>query len=95
MKPVVGRPVAAQVIVFFRRPKSHFTAKGNLKKGSPRHHLGRKDLDNCVKLALDGAAPYLPDDKIITALSAEKRWASETPGSGIHITFVSQHGASG
>mgnify|MGYP003137071561 CR=1 FL=1 len=95
VEPVVDVPVAAQVVVYFPRPKSHFTAKGNLKKSAPEHHLGRKDLDNCVKLVLDGCAPYLPDDKIVTAITAEKQWATEDPGSGVFVRLISRNSASG
>ena len=95
LKPVTEGPVAAQVVVYIPRPKSHFTSKGNLTKSAPEHHLGRKDLDNFLKLALDGAAPYHPDDKLVTAISAEKHWARETPGSGVFIRLISGDAASG
>lgn len=94
LKPVTDGPVAAQIVVYIPRPKSHFTKKGNLTKSAPEHHLGQKDLDNYIKNTLDGASPYLPNDRLVTAISAEKHWARESPGSGVFVRLISENGTS-
>lgn len=51
---------------FFKRPKSHLTSKGELRKGAPQEHTQKPDVDKllrCVLDALTGVA-YKDDSQV-------------------------------
>lgn len=78
------------IITFYlRRPKSHYTSKGDIKHNAPQHHTTRPDLDKLVRSTLDGLvqANVLPDDSIITRIKAFKKYADPQP-TGAIITIT-------
>ena len=88
---ILDQPVALQVNAYLKRPQSHFNSKGELRPSAPKHHLGRKDTDNILKLVLDGVIPLIPHDQIVTTVSASKHWAvadASGYGPGVHIRVV-------
>ena len=76
-KPLDG-PVVVEITALFRRPPSHLTARGELRKGAPTHpgrNLG--DVDNLAKGALDALTSIAwNDDSQVVDLRVAKRWAN-------------------
>jgi len=62
----------------FPRPKNHY-GKNGLKKSASRHHVGRPDVDNCLKYILDvlNHCGIWYDDSQVTKIKAEKFWATD------------------
>ena len=68
--------VSVTAYFFFRRPRTHFNAKGELNAAGKRAVPGRSDLDNYVKLVLDALnKAAFEDDRMVTELLAGKRWS--------------------
>lgn len=76
--PATGR-VAMELHFHFRRPRSHFTTKGALRKGAPEfpgHGCGDTDnLTKAVKDALKGIA--YADDTQVCEEHVFKAWADD------------------
>jgi Holliday junction resolvase RusA-like endonuclease len=76
-KPTTG-PVKVEITALFRRPASHLTARGELRKGAtgyPGRNLG--DVDNLAKGALDALTgiAWLDDSQVVD-LRVSKHWAN-------------------
>ena len=74
-RPLDG-PVVVEITALFRRPPSHLTARGELRKGAPTHpgrNLG--DVDNLAKGALDAlnGIAWLDDAQVVD-MRVAKRW---------------------
>lgn len=66
---------------FIARPRSHFTSKGALRKGAPRHHVSKPDRDNLEKSTLDALTGVLwADDALLIGGHVRKRYAVGGPG---------------
>jgi len=82
-EPLQG-PVHLRVTFSFPRPKSHWTAGGNLAKRATLRHIQRPDLDNLGKSVMDAMtqAGVWGDDAQVMRLVLIKRWcdAGELPG---------------
>lgn len=94
LQPWVGQPafrdaVHVEMEFRFRRPKSHYTTKGELTKSARCDHLARPDVDNCVKAILDAITTLgiWQDDDQIVSIVARKRYAhpNELPGASLEI----------
>lgn len=82
-------PISLLVAFFFRRPKSHFGAKG-LKPSAPRKHTQKPDIDNLVKLVADRITRngrIWQDDAQIEILTAMKFWSDSESASGCQVTI--------
>lgn len=74
----LSAPVRCTIRFQFRRPKSHLTSKGLLRKGMPVLHVYKPDTDNLAKFVLDALnGTYYKDDSQIYRLEVEKRYADE------------------
>lgn len=82
-------PVSLIVVFFFRRPKSHHSAKGALKPSAPTSHTQKPDIDNLVKLVADRitrSGRIWRDDSQIDSLVAIKNWGqASTVGCWVSI----------
>jgi len=75
LKPLDG-PVVVEITALFRRPQSHLTARGELRRGAPAfpgRNLG--DVDNLAKGALDAlnGIAWLDDAQVVD-MRVAKRW---------------------
>jgi Holliday junction resolvase RusA-like endonuclease len=77
---IVGRvPVKVLVIAALRRPQGHWKANGHLSKAGLAAPLPLKkpDVDNLLKLQMDGLNGCAYDDDVVVVDSrAVKRWAA-------------------
>jgi len=75
-----GFPAIVNLVFRFRRPPSHFTAKGKLKKDAPTHPTRKSgDIDKLCRAALDaltGVAYW--DDSQVIGLYATKEYGPES-----------------
>ena len=86
--------VALDMHFNFKRPKSHFTAKGLLKESAPQFHEQRPDWDNLGKAVADALTilEAWADDAQIVDVRLTKNWSwGHLPG-GCHITIASFDG---
>ena len=68
-------PVRCRLQFTFKRPKSHFTARGMLRKGVPALHIYKPDVDNLAKFVLDALnGLYYKDDSQIYDLYVHKQY---------------------
>ena len=67
-------PLAVEVTVYVRQPAS--VPKSRRLTAQPTR---RPDLDNYVKLALDGCSPLWQDDAQVVEMVARKRYAVDSP----------------
>ena len=74
----LNAPIRCSLRFQFRRPKSHRTSKGMLRKGIPVLHIYKPDTDNLAKFVLDALnGTYYKDDSQVHALHAVKRYGDE------------------
>ena len=74
----------------FRRPKSHFDSRGNLRPKAPQRHTQKPDIDNLAKLVCDRITRnglIWKDDSQITIMTAMKFW-SDTTARGCQVTIT-------
>lgn len=94
VRPTEG-PVILRVSFTFKRPKSHLNAKGELRKGKPKHHIYKPDTDNLTKLVKDGlnGIAYEDDAQVVMSRAA-KFWTtdgeSETRILVVHVDSEAQ-----
>ena len=96
-EPLTG-PVSIAITFWLPRPKHHYrTGKfaGQLKPNAPSHSIScaNGDIDKLVRCTLDGLSAkcggcVIADDSIVVTLSCEKRYVTESEGSGASITVV-------
>ena len=68
-------PVCCRLHFTFKRPKSHLTARGTLRKGAPARHVYKPDVDNLAKFVLDALnGVYYQDDSQIDELHVHKKY---------------------
>lgn len=61
---------------YFNRPKSHYASETQVVLDAPKYVTKTPDVDNLVKLVLDSLQGVVyKDDKVVSVISAEKRWA--------------------
>lgn len=81
-------PVSAVLSFTLKRPKSHLTSKGVLRKGFPVDPIGpRQDIDNLSKAVLDslnGVAFH--DDGQVVRLDARKSYGRSP---GVYVSIAS------
>lgn len=78
-KPPTSKPVVVSIQFYFRRPKSHFRANGDLKPSSPIKHVQTPDLAKlvrCLEDALTGIV-WQDDKQVVCYLNTFKDWASD------------------
>ena len=88
-----GVPIMVAVTAYHERPKAHRLASGQLSKSGEASVFPTKrpDLDNIVKLILDGLnGVAFHDDSQIVNLIAERRWTAlgEEPGVQVVVQRV-------
>jgi Holliday junction resolvase RusA-like endonuclease len=77
------------ITAYFPRPKSHFSARGELKDGMPFLHTSKPDADNIAKAIMDALTnlgTYWRDDSQVAYLRIEKRYAAINPGALVKIS---------
>lgn len=70
-------PFAVAMEFVFERPKSHFDARGLVRRQRSPAHLQKPDLDNLAKLILDRitrSGRYWNDDSQVVSLQVSKHW---------------------
>lgn len=90
-RPLFGdNPVRVDWECVFPRPKSHFTAKGQIKATAPKWHIQTPDRDNLDKAILDAltAVQMWHDDRQACSGMLIKRWAALGEASGVQITIT-------
>lgn len=83
-------PVVLHLHFVIPRAKSHYTEKGNLRKGAPAFPMGQNtgDADNLSKPVMD-SLPAWRDDAQVCLLQTSKRFArtDEPPGVLVRIAY--------
>jgi len=90
-EPFTDQPVYVHLLFRFRRPKSHYSAKGELKPSAPACHITRPDIDKLARSTLDGITGVLiNDDSQVAFLVASKEYAllGELEGCQIEIREI-------
>jgi len=90
-EPSTHQPVYVHLLFRFRRPKGHYTAKGELKASAPKSHITRPDIDKLSRSTLDGITGVLiADDSQVAFLVASKEYAlsGELEGCQIEIREI-------
>jgi crossover junction endodeoxyribonuclease RusA len=85
------QPVYVHLLFRFRRPKGHYSAKGELKASAPACHITRPDIDKLARSTLDGITGVLiNDDSQVAFLVASKEYAlpGELEGCQIEIREI-------
>ena len=83
-KPMLGA-VRCTLRFTFKRPKSHTTSQGRLRRTAPCRHVYKPDTDNLAKFVLDALnGVYYKDDSQIYSLCVEKKYGTEDSVS-IHL----------
>ncbi len=81
----IAGPVRVELGFIFRRPKSHLRSNGEVKAGSPNHHVGKPDGDNLAKAVLDALTQlggWWHDDAQVAELIVHKSYG---PKPGCHV----------
>jgi crossover junction endodeoxyribonuclease RusA len=85
------QPVYVHLLFRFRRPKGHYSAKGELKASAPACHITRPDIDKLARSTLDGiTGTLINDDSQVAFLVASKEYAllGELEGCQIEIREI-------
>lgn len=80
-------PIELECTFFFARAKSHYTSKGELRKGAPV--VPRGDLDKLIRAIGDALSKviYADDVQIVSFGKTTKRFTQETFGvGGVDVT---------
>lgn len=78
VQPLIDRPIACAVTARLPIPKSWSKRKKLAAESGQVPHVGRPDVDNFVKIALDILnETVIKDDSIITTITAEKKYSAE------------------
>ena len=91
-EPSTDQPVYIHLLFRFRRPKGHYSAKGELKASAPKSHITRPDIDKLARSVLDGiTGTLIHDDSQVAFLVASKEYAlpGELEGCQIEIRPIS------
>jgi len=90
-EPLRG-PVEIAVLFVMPRPKSHYTASGELKANAPTWVPTTPDLDKLLRSTLDAVvtAGAIADDRLIALIRASKTYAAASPGASISITPIQE-----
>lgn len=73
-----GGPVVISCTFAFARPKSHYTANGELGRRASVDHVTRPDVDKLARAALDAITNiWIDDDSQVVRLRASKVWADQ------------------
>jgi len=74
-RPPLAGPVKVKFIFWMKRPKSHFTSRGELKWDAPNWHAIRPDGDKLARAVLDGLQPFvLKDDSQAADIQVVKHY---------------------
>lgn len=85
-------PLRLTLSCWFKRPKSHYTAKGQLRAGMMLWHTKKPDADNVFKAAAD-ALTHLGvwrDDSQLAEIIVRKRYTDSNARSQITIEKVAE-----
>lgn len=86
----ISEPIVIRLNFNFKRPKSHYTSKGELRKVAPLYHTSRPDIDNLVKFVLDALNKHLYQDDALVVSLATKKMYSEAEGIEINVKKLSE-----
>lgn len=79
-------PVKLTAHFFFARPRSHFTSKGELRKGLATAHTQKPDLLKCTRLLEDALTGVVyVDDAQITIEDLGKWWSIREAGVRVQV----------
>jgi crossover junction endodeoxyribonuclease RusA len=90
-EPSTDQPVYVHLLFRFRRPKGHYSAKGELKPSAPACHITRPDIDKLARGVLDGiTGTLIHDDSQVAFLVASKEYTlpGELEGCQIEIREI-------
>ena len=77
-KEPMTAPLIMRIKFNFKRPKSHYTSKGELKVSAPKKHTKKPDIDNLLKFVLDALNRTLyMDDAQVVSLAGRKLYADK------------------
>lgn len=79
-RPPIQTPVRVLIDIRLKRPKSHYTTKGQLKKSAPKFPISKRsgDLDNFEKTVLDALNGIAyDDDSQVTDLHCYKAYSDK------------------
>ena len=88
---ISAEPIYLHLLFRFRRPKGHYSAKGELKASAPPTVVTRPDLDKLCRSTLDGLTGVLfADDSQVAFLVASKEYTlpGELEGCQIEIREI-------
>ena len=79
--------VHAVITFYFPSLKAHYRADGSLKSNSPLYVTTTPDIDKLLRSTFDGLTQsgLIVDDKIICAVTADKRYTQGTSGAIIEL----------
>lgn len=83
-----GEPVAVTLNAYHQRPQAHRLTSGSLSKSGLASLLPTKrpDLDNIIKLVLDGLnGKAYEDDSQIVSLFADRKWCALGEEAGVQV----------
>lgn len=91
--PKTSFPVAVELYFRFKRPKSHFGARG-LKLSAPEFYDRKPDGDNLEKAVLDAltTAGAWDDDAQVVIMYRLKRWCKDNEPEGCEIEIEQLNG---
>jgi crossover junction endodeoxyribonuclease RusA len=90
-----GRPVAAVLLFYLKRPKDHYGTgrnEGQVRPKAPAFPTGSPDVDKLARSTLDGlrdGGAYRDDAQVVSVV-AVKHYATETrpPGAAIRLRLI-------
>jgi crossover junction endodeoxyribonuclease RusA len=88
---ISDQPIYLHLLFRFRRPKGHWSAKGELKPSAPKTIITRPDIDKLARSTLDALTGVLfADDSQVAFLVASKEYAlaGELEGCQIEIREI-------
>ena len=81
-------PLRMELAFMFKRPKSHVTKSGRLRKGVNARHVKTPDTDNLAKFVMDSLnGTYYKDDAQIVELFVQKMYAEPEQDAGVVVTL--------
>lgn len=91
--PPLRGPIELEARFYLPRPKSHYTADGELTKKAPAMPATKPDLDKLLRAINDALERIaLSNDSRVVDVSASKRYASRETPPGVHIELWEARG---
>jgi Holliday junction resolvase RusA-like endonuclease len=85
-------PIHASVVFHMRRPKAHYTARGELRPDAPHWCSTPPDIDKLLRAVFDAigsrGAHLIQDDRLIARVDAQTVYAAGSPATEITVTTL-------